>query len=182
MAIRTRLISFIWGFSEATFFFFVPDIWLSRIVLEDKKEAYINIAFATFGALFGGSVLYFLVLSHFENVQSFLDLIPGISDTMVEQTGNQVKELGLWSALLTGIVSGVPYKIYASWSGYLSLSFITFLMASACVRALRFMVVTVVTHVVSLMFQNRLGINQLYWLHAACWSVFYILYFLRFRF
>jgi hypothetical protein len=30
MALKTRVVSFVWGFSEATFFFFVPDIWLKR--------------------------------------------------------------------------------------------------------------------------------------------------------
>ncbi len=182
MAIKTRLISFAWGVAEATFFFFVPDIWLSRIVLEDKKEAYINIAFTTLGALFGGSVLYFLALSHFENIQSFLDFIPGISNTMVEQAGYQIQELGLWESLLTGIASGVPYKIYASWSGHLNLSLITFLMASACVRALRFTAVTGIAHIASLCLQNRLNISQLYWVHAICWVLFYMFYFHKFGF
>lgn len=182
MAIKTRLISFIWGFSEATFFFFVPDIWLSRIVLEDKKEACINIAFTTLGALFGGSIIYFLASSHFENIRIFLDFIPGISNNMVEQTGSQIKELGLWEALLTGIASGIPYKIYASWSGYLSLSFIMFFMASAFIRTLRFIAVTGLAYITSAVLKDRMDMGKMFLLHAACWLVFYIFYFYKFEF
>lgn len=182
MAIKTRMISFVWGFSEATFFFFVPDIWLSRIVLEDKKEAYINIAFTTLGALVGGIALYFLALSHFDDIRGFLDIIPGVSNTMVEQTGGQVQTLGIWEALMTGIASGVPYKIYATWSGYLGISFGAFLLVSAVIRTLRFTIVTGVAHIAALLLKNRLDISQLYWTHTICWLIFYVFYFYRFGF
>ncbi len=179
-AIKTRMVSFVWGFSEATFFFFVPDIWLSRIVLEDKKEAYINIACTTLGALFGGAVLYFLALSYFDDIRGLLDLIPGVSNTMVEQTGEQVQALGIWETLMTGITSGVPYKIYASWSGYLGLSFGTFLLASAVIRTLRFTVVTGIAHIASVILKDRLSEQEMFLLHAACWIVFYTIYFYKF--
>lgn len=180
MAIKTRLISFVWGFAEATFFFLVPDIWLSRIVLEDKKEAYINIAFTTLGSLLGGSLLYFLALSYFEGIENFLDIIPGISGAMVEQIGNQIQNLGVWDALLTGITSGIPYKIYASWSGYLELSFIVFFIASAFVRTLRFTAVVGLTHMISVVVSKKVDMRKMLLLHAACWLLFYIFYFYKF--
>lgn len=180
MAIKTRTISFVWGVAEATFFFLVPDIWLSRIALTDKKEALINIGFATLGALLGGSILYFLALEYFENIQNFLGFIPGISSAMIEQTGNQVQEQGLGEALLTGIASGIPYKIYAAWSGHLGLSLGVFLLASAFIRALRFTLVTGMAYVASLPLKRRLNTAWLHSLHAICWITFYIFYFYRF--
>lgn len=177
--IKTRLISFVWGFSEATFFFFVPDIWLSRIVLENKKEAYINIAFTTLGAVLGGSVLYFLALNNFEYIQNFLAFIPGISNTMVEQTGNQVQELGLSESLLIGITSGIPYKIYASWSGHLGAPFITFLLSSALIRTLRFIIVTGLANIVGLFLKGRLSMRKILLMHAFCWAGFYAFYFYK---
>lgn len=182
MAIKTRAISLAWGFCEATFFFLVPDIWLSRITLNNKKEAYINIAFATLGALLGGTLLYFLALTHFNDIRNLLDYIPGVSKTMVGQTGKQVQDLGIWSALLNGITSGVPYKTYASWSGHLEIPFMTFLLASATIRTLRFAVVTGLAHVATLLLKNRLVTSQLYWAHTICWVIFYMFYFYKFGF
>lgn len=176
------MVSLVWGFCEATFFFLVPDIWLSRIVLKDKKEAYINIAFTTLGALLGGSVLYVLAMSSFAELQKFLDFIPAISSIMIEKTGSQIQTHGIWDALLTGIMTGTPYKIYASWSGHLGASFITFLLASIIIRTLRFTAVTALAHAASMIFRKRLSLHQLYMIHAMCWLVFYIFYFHKFGF
>lgn len=83
MAIKIRLISFIWGFFEATFFFLVPDIWLSRIVIKSPKEAYINVAITTAGALAGGIIMYYMGTTMFEALFPFLDNVPAISKTMI---------------------------------------------------------------------------------------------------
>jgi len=45
------LISFIWGFAEATFFFFIPDIYLTRVALSQPKKAYLACCYATLGAI-----------------------------------------------------------------------------------------------------------------------------------
>jgi len=180
VAIKTRMVSFVWGFSEATFFFFVPDIWLSRIVLENKKEAYINIAFTALGALLGGVTLYVLALSHFEHIQGLLDLIPGISNTIIDKTGEQVQRLGILEALFTGIASGVPYKIYASWAGSLGVPFGTFLFSSVIIRTLRFTIITGLTHIASIILKDRLSLKKILLLHTACWVFFYIFYFYNF--
>ena len=101
---------------------------------------------------------------------------------MVEQTGNQLQELGIWEALLTGIASGVPYKIYASWSGYLGISFVIFLLASAVIRTLRFTAVTGIAHAASVALKGKLSARKLLSLHAACWIFFYTFYFYKFGF
>ena len=99
---------------------------------------------------------------------------------MVEQTGEQVQALGIWVALMTGIASGVPYKIYAYWSGYLGVSFVTFLLVSAIIRTLRFAVVTGGAHIASVILKDRLSIRKMFLLHAACWMIFYTFYFYKF--
>ena len=182
MATKTRAISFVWGFAEGTFFFLVPDIWLSRIVLKDKKEAYINIVFTVLGALLGGTALYILAMAHFDHMKLGLTYVPAVNGDMVEQVGVQIQGSGLWAALLAGIASGVPYKIYASWAGHLELSFAAFLGASICIRALRFTLVTGAAQLAAFLLRNVVSTPKLYLIHAASWIIFYVFYFTKFGF
>jgi hypothetical protein len=52
------LISFLWGFSEAVWFFIIPDIFLAFIALFSLKRAFIAMCWTIFGAMLGGAILY----------------------------------------------------------------------------------------------------------------------------
>lgn len=52
------LISFLWGFSEAIWFFIIPDVFLTFIALFSLKRALIGMGWAIFGAMLGGALLY----------------------------------------------------------------------------------------------------------------------------
>src|SRR3546814_4475619 len=47
-------ISLLWGFAEATVFFVVPDVWISRRALSSWRAALRSCGFALAGALVGG--------------------------------------------------------------------------------------------------------------------------------
>lgn len=178
----TRLVSFVWSLGEAIFFFLVPDIWLSRIVLKDRKEAYLNIAFSAAGALIGGALLYYLAQSHFATLKTQLAIVPAVSPTMIEGVGQQIEQIGLGPALFHGMITGIPYKLFASWSGHLQLSFASFLMVSLLMRSVRFLVVTALVHGLSTLARNRISLTTQYWLHGCGWTAFYAFYFYKFGF
>lgn len=178
--ISSYLTSLLWGFSEAVFFFLVPDIWLSRQVITDARAALIGIALATLGALTGGLLLYSAASQSPETVWFWIDLIPGISGSMVTDSGNDIKQDGLWMSLLVGMASGVPYKIYATWAGDLSLPLITFISATVCIRALRFSIVTGLAYGINYALKSKYSINIRLVIHGAAWIIFYVIYFYKF--
>ncbi|MAI61140.1 MAG: hypothetical protein CBB87_01470 [Micavibrio sp. TMED27] len=177
--IKTRAISFLWGLAEASFFFIVPDVWLSSIVLKDKKEAYINITFALIGALLGGCVLFFTAPLYAQLLHGWLDYIPGISNSLIEKSHDQLTEIGIFEALLSGMFAGIPYKLYAYWAGVMGYSLPLFLLASAIARILRFALVTFGTQLIAKLLSPCLKLKALIIVHAICWVAFYIFYFYK---
>lgn len=179
MGLKTRLISFIWGLAEATFFFLVPDIWLSRIAITNPREAYINVIIASAGAVLGGFIMYFVGLYAFEQVHQLLPLIPAIHSTMVENVGIQLQHENPLYAMQKGSVTGIPYKIYALWAGHLEMSIIMFISITTIVRSVRFTLVTILAHGTRLVLKNRINARSILRLHIFLWIVFYIFYFYK---
>lgn len=177
MAVRTRLISFIWGFAEATFFFIVPDVWLSRIALTNPKEAYISIFYAIWGALFGGVLMYYMGAYAYEGSQEFLNYIPAISDQMITNVENTDIEADLFNIMIGGMFSGVPYKVYAVWTGHLSTPLVLFILVSICARMARFLSVTALTHIIAKALKTKITAAHISRIHIGLWVLFYAFYF-----
>jgi len=173
-------LSFVWGLCEASFFFLVPDIWLSRLAMKDFRAALRNTAFATAGAVLGGLVMYLCGRYAFSGTTGFLDMIPAISPAMIDDAGAALTENGLLPALLEGMAGGMPYKIYAAWGGHMALSVPLFLLASAAARFLRFFIVTGLFYAAARGLSAHLSARNLLRLHALTWAVFYAGYFLKF--
>lgn len=51
-------IAFGWGFAEVTFFFVAPDVWIGLLALFNLRAGLRAVAWAVFGALLGGTILY----------------------------------------------------------------------------------------------------------------------------
>ncbi len=182
MALKTRVISFVWGLSEATFFFFVPDIWLTRIAITDFKEAVVNAFIALLGALIGGALLYVLGNMLFESVKQFLDYIPAISKSMVNKVGVQMQETSPVKAIIQAGFTGLPFKIYAVWSGHLAISLPVFLLVSAVARIGRFLSLIFVVYGMKSALRSRMSAKNLLWLHVIFWVLFYCYYFYKVQF
>lgn len=52
------LVAFLWGFSEAVWFFIIPDIFLTLIALFSLKRALLGMGWTILGAMLGGGLLY----------------------------------------------------------------------------------------------------------------------------
>lgn len=175
------LIAFIWGLGEATFFFIVPDVWLSAIGCRSWKTGVKATGFAIIGALIGGTVMYSIAIHSPEQARSSIMRLPGIDSVMVAEVEAKISERGL-VALLLGPASGIPYKIYAvEWGGRRG-EILPFLLVSIPARGLRFLLTVAIargaSHLLSPCTRRRPGFEL--GILATFWIAFYCFYFLHF--
>lgn len=165
-----------WGFAEATLFFLVPDVLLTRSALEHPKRAYVASLFALAGALVGGTLLFLWGGLDSESARSALDKVPGIRPDMLVTVNEQLKESGP-IALFQGPPRGVPYKIYAIEWGALGGSLAAFLAYSVPARLLRFWVTAALAAALRQSALRKLSLAACTRIHAGFWLVFYAWYF-----
>jgi membrane protein YqaA with SNARE-associated domain len=169
-------IAFIWGLAEATVFFVVPDVWLTRLAVRDFRRAFVASLWALAGAILGGIILW-SVARHgaAEKLFAAFDRLPGISPALIQKSGSAMVERGLVS-LATGALAGQPYKLYAVHAGALGVAFVPFLFASLAARFARFLLTSIIARAIGRMFEHR-GERFLLQLHGIVWLVFYLGYF-----
>lgn len=178
---RWLWLGFAWGFAEATFFFLVPDILITRIAIRGNlRAALLASACALIGALIGGTVLYYL--GQGETALPLLRAsrsLPGINAEVVALTGQAIYDHGP-KALLAGGLIGQPYKLFALHAGVQHVPLGVFLLFSVAARFSRF--------TLSALIAWAIGRGLKHWspttlvrLHAFVWSGFYLFYFLRIR-
>lgn len=172
---RTDAVSLAWGLAEATFFFIVPDVLLSRVVLRGWKGCLRATAAAIVGALIGGAIMFGWGAAYPSQAMRFLDHVPAISIPMIDNAGARLEATG-FPAYFKGAAAGVPYKVYAVHAGRLRVPFIRFMIASALARAARFLIVCGLASLIANALK-RLSLTAKYRLHAVCWILFYVWYF-----
>ena len=176
----TRWLAFAWGLAEATVFFIVPDVLLTRLALKDFRSARIASLWAVAGALLGGTVLYFAARN---GLAPFLpdafDRIPGISPGLIDRTGSELHDQGL-AALASGALAGQPYKLYAVHAGLQNVPFLPFIAASAAARLARFLLTATIVWTIGLGLRRYSEAFRLR-LHLGGWLAFYVLYFIVMR-
>ncbi len=173
-----HLVSFGWGFAEATCFFIVPDVWLTRLALQSRAKIIItNIIITVLGATLGGAVMYYLGLDYFTKTSDFLEKVPAISSKLVSEVGASLSQDGSFLPMLAGAFSGTPYKIYATWAGYYQLDFIVFIMATVFARLPRFIIVVMIAASIQKLISRKYTEKTIFRLHLIFWSLFYICYF-----
>lgn len=166
-----------WGFAEAVFFFIVPDVWLSRVALRSWRRALAASLAATAGALAGGALVHALGARLGGTVLEWIDRLPAVSAAMIEAAGLELSD-GPLRALIRGMTSGTPYKIYAAEAGIQDIPLAPFLAASAVARMLRFVAVGGGVALASAAIRRLGGSGVLVqWLHAAGWAAFYAWFF-----
>jgi membrane protein YqaA with SNARE-associated domain len=169
-----------WGFLEATCFFIVPDVLTSRLALKSLRQGLSACGYAVGGALAGGGLLYFTGLD--PSLQSMLsramDYIPGIDHALIVQAAADLRDQRL-AALFTGVLAGVPYKLYAVQASEAGFGAVAFLLVSAVARLSRFLAVTTLTWVVGAKLLPHAAHVTKTRIHALCWIVFYCIYFWR---
>lgn len=138
--VASLAIAFIWAFSESVFFFIVPDVWLTWLVISKSasKKLFLAVVSAILGAVLGGVVVYQAGKS-FDSyvIKGWLDKVPGISLQLIENISIQVDGQGVYS-YLKGMWGGNPYKIYAFLWGTKAGNLWQWLMISVVARATRY--------------------------------------------
>lgn len=168
-----KLAAFLWGLAEATLFFIVPDVLLSAVALNRLRAALIACAWATAGALIGGALLFTWGAHDPASAWAVLDRIPAIDTDMQASVREALDEHGL-AALFLGPLTGTPYKLYAVAAGQTGLSLTAFLLVSIPARAVRFVLLCLLVHLIARQLPSNARLPVL----AACWLAFYGAYFL----
>lgn len=173
-------LAFAWGLAEATFFFIVPDVLTSRLVLRKPRAGFVACLCSLAGALLGGLFLFFLGRQPemLPPLVVAIDWLPGISPALMEKARLGLEQHGL-AALFTGVLAGIPYKLYATLSGAAGLGVGAFVLASAAARLIRFLLVTALTWFAGAKLLPNLSTAIKLRIHLGSWIVFYFLYFWR---
>lgn len=170
------LIALLWGFAEATVFFFVPDVFLTFIALRSWRRAMQATAFALAGAIAGGAATYWFAASHPNAAREILVRIPAIHERLLRDVSVQLQDRGLLGVFL-GPLRGIPYKIYAVEWGARHGSLIAFLLVSLPARAIRFVATASLASLIAKMLRRRITERAIVAIHLCAWTVFYAAYF-----
>lgn len=171
-----NLIAGLWGFAEATLFFIVPDVWLSIAGRDHLHEGLRACLYGVFGALIGGSIIYLWGAHDHASAVAIMEKIPAVSTEMVSRVRQELTERGTW-ALMLGIFSGTPYKLYAAQAANAGIEFWMFSLVSIPARLIRFVSVTILCHyVVRLSRWLGLSVNPMTVILLG-WAIFYLIFF-----
>ncbi len=165
-----------WGFSEATFFFIVPDLLLTAAVLVFGLKAAFRLSLAAASAaVVGGLVMWLWGARDFGAACEFLLSVPLIGPDLTMRVADEMT--GVWPLNLTlGAITGAPFKIYAMEAGMLGVNPILFALVAFVARLARFSLAIGLTALGAAL-AKRLGLGRLvpYGL-ALCWIAIYAVY------
>ena len=173
-------LAFAWGLAESTFFFLVPDVLTSRWVLQNPRRGFLACFASLGGALLGGAILY-AIGSRSTLVGPMLvamNCLPGISPALGETARLSLEQHGV-GALFGGILSGIPYKLFALQAQEAGVNLGVFMAASAAARLFRFLCVTGFAWLIGQTLMAKLSATTRLRIHAAGWTLFYLVYFWR---
>lgn len=175
--IRDHLVAFGWGVAEGSFFFIVPDVWLSRVALHNPRRAVTTSCTAVAGALVGGLATYaWARKTPPVRSREVLRRLPAVSGAMIDRCERQVARSGN-RAMLLGPLRGVPYKLYARAAGLWRTSLVGFVAWTPAARWPRFLLVvglTVALRRVAQRWISRPTLDRVAPVaHAVGWTGFY---------
>ena len=172
---RAQAVAGLWGLAEATAFFVVPDVWISRLALSSQRAALRGCACALVGALVGGALLYQIGARHEAALLALFERLPAIDPGLVARVRAQLHGLGGLGVLVGGF-SGAPYKLYAVQAMSTGLGLPVFIACSAIARGARFVAVALLAGAIARRATPRFGaarVRRIWW---AAWIGFYALY------
>lgn len=173
---REYLIASLWAFAEATFFFLIPDIYLTRIALYNLRKAIYACFFAAFSACIGGSVMYLWAEYYPHPAVEFLTLIPAIFPKLITEVTQSLFPHPFY-ALFVAPLKGIPYKIYAVLFGMEKISFSLFIGISFIARLCRFLFVTLAGGIAAALLKPYVSPKKINLIHLMVWWLIYSLYF-----
>jgi len=173
---RGLALAFLWGLAEGTFFFIIPDVFLSLVAIFDLRSSWKHIVCALLGAALGGAILFHWAEHSPATAHAAVAHVPFVRASMFTQVQEGFQKNGLM-AMAIGSVSGLPYKLYAV-EGPEYCSATTFLLASPPARAIRFLLVWFGFGAIAAWLRKSRGMRTatLLKIYAAIWFATYALY------
>lgn len=177
-ATRERWFAAAWGFAEATFFFIVPDVLLTRIALQASLRRTLQcLLCAVAAAVAGGALVWALAASgRYQSLFHTYELLPGVHRGLIVATGQHIAADGP-AALLDAGFTGRPYKLYAVHAGVQGVPLVTFIGWSAVSRAVRFFLMVLAAWAAGRVLTRWLEPKAVRQLHLLLWASFYAAYF-----
>lgn len=175
-------LAFAWGLAESTFFFFVPDVLSSRFVLQNARHGFLACFASLAGALLGGLIVFKLGSDAALNASllSAMTYLPGINTSVIETARLNLAHHGA-GALFAGMLTGIPYKLYALQAPPAGVNLGLFMLVSIGARLSRFLIVTTSIWLIGRTMLAKLSATTRLRIHAAGWFTFYAVYFWRMR-
>jgi membrane protein YqaA with SNARE-associated domain len=163
----------IWGLAEATFFFIVPDVWISYVALTERRRARIACLWALAGALLGGILMFSWGWRDPGAALAAIERVPEVSPAKCGRVLEQIRRHGA-VAIFLGPLTGTPYKIYAVQSAAARVDPVFFLLISVPARVLRFLLVAEIT-ILLCGWASRTSKRARILTHLTVWIAFYAL-------
>ncbi|PVB59914.1 hypothetical protein [Labrenzia sp. 011] len=172
----SRTLAALWGFSEATLFFIVPDVLLTGLALTSLKRALRAALTAALAATLGGALVWICANHDPQATRAVLLHVPGISASSFVNAQRLLQD-GLFEGMLRGAFTGLPYKVFAAEAGTNGTSPWLFALASPIVRLPRFVVMVLAARGLSCLVGTRLSDGAKRALALGIWAGFYVFYF-----
>ncbi|GAA4343310.1 hypothetical protein [Kangiella taiwanensis] len=173
--------SSIWGFSEATLFFILPDVLLSYFALERKAKLLPLIAWALLGALVGGVIMFTWGVMSPKTSWSWVEAVPAINTDLMDTVAKQLEDKGAL-AIILGPFQGLPYKAYSVQAASADIGLILFIAVSVVARFIRFLLIAYIARAASVLLMSRIQMSKrgvtVVWL--ITWITVYTSYFYYF--
>jgi membrane protein YqaA with SNARE-associated domain len=168
-----HLLAFAWGVAEATVFFIIPDVLITRAALGSSRSGLLTAAVALSGALVGGAISYQWGATDLAGARHVLDALPAISIGMLDAARGALTSDGMFAAFV-GSLTGVPYKVFAIHAPSAGIPLSVFVLASIPVRGVRFVLLAAIAHA----FARVTGWStpRLHRVWAIAWTVNYAIY------
>ena len=173
---RESRVAAAWGFAEATLFFLVPDVYLTRLALRDGRGALLASVAATGGALLGGALLWVWTAADAGAALAVLERVPAVSTGMLARVRDELLASG-WLAVLLGPTRGTPYKLYAATSATLGMGLGGLLLVTVPARLVRFAALALLAAWLGRGPLAAWSVTARHRLHLALWAAFYGAYF-----
>lgn len=171
------LLAAAWAFAEAFLFFIVADVPISWIAVRHGWRAGLAAALvASVAAAAGGALLYLWAANDPAGARAMVASLPAIDSAMIDSTAARFAEEG-YRAMLSGSVSGVPYKLYALAAAGEGRSLLPFLLVTPLVRLPRFAGAALLAAGVSRLLSGHLSMRARLGVLASIWIAFYAFYF-----
>lgn len=171
---------FWWGLAEGTFFFIVPDVYISLATLFSIRTGALAWAFSILGSLTAIALIFGITAGLGLDYLAFLENVPAISAAMIDEVRATFIAGRLpYTPLL--VLGGVPLKVYGGVAFSLGGSLGAVLAWTTFARIVRILPIFALAAGVRLLLGRRIDTRPRPWLAAwvVAWVGFYIFYFSR---